>query len=114
MFGTKDREGFLKQFTVYALLICIGFIYVYPIIHMVSSSLMSLDDLLDSSVKWLPSSLNLENYEQAAKSMDYWNALWQSIVIAGVPTICNLVSCSVTGYALARYEFRGYTSSCNL
>ena len=107
MFGTKDREGFLKQFTVYALLICIGFIYVYPIIHMVSSSLMSLDDLLDSSVKWLPSSLNLENYEQAAKSMDYWNALWQSIVIAGVPTICNLVSCSVTGYALARYEFRG-------
>lgn len=107
MFGTKDREGFLKQFTVYALLMCIGFIYVYPIIHMVSSSLMSLDDLLDSSVKWLPSSLNLENYEQAAKSMDYWNALWQSIVIAGVPTICNLVSCSVTGYALARYEFRG-------
>ena len=48
MFGTKDREGFLKQFLVYALLICIGFIYVYPILHMVSSSLMTLDDMLDS------------------------------------------------------------------
>lgn len=107
MFGTKDREGFLKQFTVYALLICIGFIYTYPILHMVSSSLMTLDDLLDSSIKWLPSSLNFSNYAQAAKSMDFWNALWQSIVIAGVPTICNLVSCSVTGFALARYDFKG-------
>ncbi|MBO6228940.1 MAG: carbohydrate ABC transporter permease [Ruminiclostridium sp.] len=107
MLGSKDREGFLKQFLVYALLICIGFIYVYPILHMVSSSLMTLDDLLDSSIKWLPSSFNLSNFEQAAKSMDFWNALWQSIVIAGVPTICNLISCSVTGYALARFDFRG-------
>ena len=107
MFGSKDREGFLKQFVVYALLICIGFIYVYPILHMVSSSLMTLDDLLDSSIKWLPSSLNFANYEQAATSMDFWNALWQSIVIAGVPTICNLMSCSVTGYALARFDFKG-------
>ena len=107
MLGSKDREGFLKQFLVYALLICIGFIYVYPILHMVSSSLMTLDDLLDSSIKWLPSSFNLSNFEQAAKSMDFWNALWQSIVIAVVPTICNLISCSVTGYALARFDFRG-------
>ena len=107
MLGSKDKEGFLKQFLVYALLICIGFIYTYPILHMVSSSLMTLDDLLDSSIKWLPSSLNFSNFQQAAKSMDFWNALWQSIVLAGVPTICNLVSCSVTGYALARYNFPG-------
>lgn len=107
MLGSKDREGFLKQFLVYALLICIGFIYTYPILHMVSSSLMTLDDLLDSSIKWLPSSLNFSNFQQAAKSMDFWNALWQSIVLAGVPTICNLMSCSITGYALARYNFPG-------
>lgn len=105
--GSKDKTGFLKQFFIYALLICIGFIYIYPILHMVSSSMMSLDDLLDSSIKWLPSSLNFSNFVQAAKSMDYWTALWQSIVLAGVPTICNLVSCSVTGYALARFDFPG-------
>ncbi len=107
MLGTKDREGFLKQFTVYALLICIGFIYTHPILHMISGSLMTLDDLLDSSIKWLPSSFNLENFKQAAQSMDFWKALWQSTVIAGVPTICNLISCSVTGYALARFDFPG-------
>ena len=107
MMGSKDREGFLKQFVIYALLICIGFIYVYPILHMVSASMMNLDDLLDSSIKWLPSSLNFSNYVQAAKSMNFWTALWQSVVIAGLPTICNLVSCSVIGYGLARFDFPG-------
>lgn len=105
--GSKDRKGFVPQLSIYLLLICIGFIYLYPILHMVSSSFMSLDDLLDSSIKWLPSKPDLSNFKQAAKSMDFWNALWMSIVVAGVPTLCNLISCSVIGYGLARYQFPG-------
>ncbi|MBQ8625845.1 MAG: carbohydrate ABC transporter permease [Agathobacter sp.] len=105
--GSKDKEGFLKVFFIYALLICIGFIYLYPIIYMVSSSFMTLDDLLDSSINWIPSSLNLDNYIQAAKSMDFWTSLLQSILIAGVPTLCNVASCALVGYGLARFEFPG-------
>lgn len=105
LMGTKDKEGFLKVFVIYALLICIGFIYIYPLLYMVSSSFMTLDDLLDSSIKWLPSKLTLDNYAQAATSMDFWPSFGQSIIIAGLPTICNLISCSVIGYGLARFEF---------
>ncbi len=105
MLGSKEKEGFLKVFIIYALLICIGFIYIYPILHMVSTSFMTLDDLLDSSINWIPSSINLENYRQAAKSMDFWSSFVKSIIIAGVPTICNLISCSVIGFGLARFEF---------
>ncbi len=107
MMGSKEHMGFLQQFIIYALLICIGFIYVYPILYMVSCSFMSLDDLLDSSIQWLPSSLNISNYIQAAKSMQFGKSLWQSIVLAGVPTLCNLLSCSIIGYGLARYDFPG-------
>lgn len=105
--GSKDQKGFLEQFVIYALLICIGFIYLYPILYTVSSSFMSLDDLLDSSIQWLPSSLNISNYIQAAQSMNFGRSLWQSIVVAGVPTICNLISCSIIGYGLARFDFPG-------
>ncbi len=107
MLGTKEKEGFLKVFTIYALLICIGFIYIYPILYMVSHSFMSLDDLLDSSINWIPSSFNLSNYSQAAKSMDFWPSFGKSIIIAGVPTLCNLLSCALIGYGLARFEFPG-------
>ena len=105
--GSKEKQGFLKQFVVYALLICIGFIYLYPILYMLSSSLMTLDDLLDSSVNWIPSSLNLANYVQAGSSMQFWKSLGLSIIVAGVPTILNVVSCSIVGYGLARFEFTG-------
>lgn len=107
LLGSKDKEGFLKMFLIYALLICIGFIYLYPILYMISNSFMSLDDLLDSSINWIPSSLNLSNYAQAAKSMDFWKSLGQSIIIAGLPTLCNVASCSLIGYGLARFEFPG-------
>lgn len=105
--GSKEKEGFIKMFAIYALLICIGFIYIYPILYMISQSFMSLDDLLDSSINWIPSSLTFSNYAQAAKSMSFWKSLGQSIIIAGVPTICNIVSCGVIGYGLATFEFPG-------
>ena len=107
MLGTKEKQGFLKVFCIYALLICIGFIYLNPILSMISNSFMSLDDLLDSSINWIPSALDLSNYAQAAKSMDFWRSLGMSILIAGIPTICNLISCAVIGYGLARFEFPG-------
>lgn len=107
MLGSKEKQGFLKPLCIYALLICIGFIYLNPILHMISTSFMDLDDLLDSSINWIPSAFDLSNYAQAAKSMDFWASLGKSIVLAGVPTLCNLLSCSVIGYGLARFEFPG-------
>lgn len=107
LMGSKEKEGFIKQFVVYALLICIGFIYLYPILYMLSSSLMTLDDLLDSSINWIPSSLNFANYAQAGASMDFWRTFGLSIIVAGVPTLLNVLSCSVVGYGLARFEFPG-------
>jgi len=105
--GSREKNGLIKLVMIYGLLICIGFIYLYPILYMISASFMTLDDLLDSSIQWIPSSLNFANYRQAGLSMDYWNSLLQSLMIAGLPTLCNLVSCALTGYGLARYKFRG-------
>ncbi len=105
MLGSKEKQGFIKIFCIYALLICIGFIYLNPILHMLSTSFMDLDDLLDSSINWIPSAFNVSNYAQAASSMDFWASLGKSVVVAGVPTICNLIACSVIGYGLARFEF---------
>lgn len=105
--GSKEKEGFIKMFVIYALLICIGFVYIYPILYMISSSFMTLDDLLDSSINWIPSSFNLANYISAGASMDFWKSFGQSIIIAGLPTICNMLSCSLIGYGIARFDFPG-------
>ena len=106
MFGTRERQGLGQQIAVYGLLIIIGFIFIYPILYMISTSFMDRNDLLDSSVKWLPSSLYIQNYIDAAKSMDFWKTLGKGIIIAGVPTICNVLVGMIVGYGFARYDFK--------
>ena len=107
IFGSKDTEGAGKLAVIYLLLISIGFVYLYPVLYMISKSFMNLNDLLDTSVNWIPSSLYTNNYVQAFKSMDYWKTFRDSIVIAGVPTLINVVICAIVGYGFARYEFKG-------
>ena len=106
MFGTRERQGLGQQIAVYGLLIIIGFIFIYPILYMISTSFMDRNDLLDSSVKWLPSSLYIQNYIAAAKSMDFWKTLGKGVIIAGVPTICNVLIGMIVGYGFARYDFK--------
>ena len=107
VFGSREKEGAGKQIVVYGLLICIGFVYLYPILYMFSYSFMNRDDLLDSSVKWIPSTLYLQNYIDAAKSMSFWSSLLKGILIAGLPTLCNVLICMLVGYGFARFEFKG-------
>ena len=109
VFGTKERDGLGKQIVVYGLLICIGFIYLYPILYMFSTSFMNRDDLLDSSIKWLPNTLHIQNYIVAAKSMDFWTSLFKGFTIAILPTICNVIICMFIGYGFANFKFKGKT-----
>ncbi|MDR2751727.1 MAG: carbohydrate ABC transporter permease [Clostridiales bacterium] len=105
LFGTRDKSGLLASFATYTLLISIGFIYVYPVLYMLATSFMNPSDLLDSSTKWIPSTLHIKNYADAIATMDYIPSLLKNIHIALWPTLCQLVVTSMAGYAFARYEF---------
>jgi multiple sugar transport system permease protein len=107
IFGTREKQGVGQQIVIYLLLICIGFVYLYPVLYMASTSFMNRDDLLDTSVKWLPSTFYLQNYIDAANSMDFWSSFLKGILIAGAPTICNIFICMMVGYGFARYDFKG-------
>lgn len=107
MMGSKDRQGFLPMLIKYILLIGIGFVYLYPLLYMISTSFMSLDDLLDASIKWIPSQFYSGNYKNAFKVMNFWNSFKDSIILAGLPTLLQVATCAVVGYGFARFEFRG-------
>lgn len=109
LLGSNEKRGIIMDIVVYVLLITIAFIYLYPVLHMFSRSLMSKTDLLDSSAKWIPSSVTMQNYKDAIATLDYWNSLLKNIQIAVIPTICQVFICSMVGYGFARYKFPGKT-----
>ncbi len=106
LFGFNDRRGFILKFTIYTLLLCIGFVYLYPMLYMFITSMQSLEDLLDSSVNWIPSALYTDNYSKAYSVMNIKESLMGSLLIATVPTIFQVAVASIVGYGFARYNFR--------
>ena len=105
MLGSADRRGLLMSVSVYVLLVAIAFIYLYPVLYMFSRSLMTRGDLLDASAKWLPSEITGKNYSDAILTLDYWNSLLKNLVLALLPTLCQVFVCSMVGYGFARYKF---------
>lgn len=107
LLGSRGEGGLLKKIIIYILLIGISFIYLYPILRMIALSLMSLEDLNDSQVNWIPTSLNFSNYVKAFQALSYMKAFGNSMLLSVIPTLCILLSSSLAGYGLAKYRFRG-------
>lgn len=107
IFGTREKQGVLAQTGIYLLLICIGFVYLYPMIYMFITSMMSLEDLLDTSSKWIPSGFYIKNYTDAFRVMKFSKTFMDSLFIAFVPSLCQVLVCSLAGYGFARFDFKG-------
>ncbi len=99
------RDGVLKA-GFYFLLATLSFVFLYPFIKMITQSLMTDDDLINITVKWLPSELTWSNYRIAFKKLSFATYVWNSALVAVVATVGHAFSCALTGYAFARYKFR--------
>ncbi|PNT90548.1 carbohydrate ABC transporter permease [Clostridium thermosuccinogenes] len=107
LLGSREKTGILFTIFVYTMLISLGFIYLYPMLHMFVTSFMSLDDLLDESVRWIPTHISLENYIEAFRVMKFKTTIGPTILLTVIPSLCQTVVCAVTGYGFARYRFKG-------
>ena len=68
---------------------------------------MSLEDLIDPTVKWLPSTLVVDNYNKAMDVLKFWDAFKDSVVVSLTPTICAVISSALIGYGFAQFNFPG-------
>lgn len=107
LFGSRSRRGLVPTAVLYALLITIGFVYMYPLLFMFATSIKSPSDLLNPMVQWVPTELFLGNYEKAFRVLNYPRTLLASILVSVIPSVLQTFVASLVGYGLARYRFRG-------
>ena len=96
----------LVQIFCYILLISLAFVFLFPFLYMLITSVKSYDDLIDTSVKWVVNEFHFRNYQLAFEELDYLSHLSNSMLVAVVSTLGHLISCSMAGYAFARYPYR--------
>ncbi len=107
LLGTRASYGLVFTILVYVLLIAIGFVYLYPLLFMLITSLKSPSDLLNPMVQWVPSELYFGNYVKAYHVLDYPSTLLSSTLVSVIPSLIQTIICSIIGYGLARYQFPG-------
>lgn len=103
----NNGDGLLQGILVYILLITIGFVFIYPLLMIVSYSFKDAKDIVNPLVNWIPTKLYLGNYDKAANVLNFWKTLGQTFVVTGVPALIQTISCSIIGYGFAKFKFPG-------
>lgn len=106
LFGTNFKRGFLTQLIIYLLLISIGFIYLYPILYMISTAFKSASDIVNPAVSWVPTQFYLGNFKRAFKVLRYFEVLRDSLLVTLLPAIIQTIICSFIGYGFAKFNFK--------
>ena len=90
---------------MYVFLIGLAFVFVYPFLYMIITSLKTNSDLSNLAVEWIPTSLKFENYSIAMELIDYIRYFKNSALVTVLATAGHVISCSFIGYGFARFNF---------
>jgi len=91
----------------FAALFCgIGYILIYPLIYIGTTSVKSISDMLDTTTIWVAKNPTFTNFSDAWGYIEYPASLMNTLMIAVGVTTLNLFVCSAVGYGFARFKFR--------
>ncbi|MET8567584.1 carbohydrate ABC transporter permease [Streptomyces sp. NPDC004783] len=78
-----------------------------PFLWMALSAFKTKRDLTASPPVWIPSEWTLRNFRDLLDQLDMPQYFLNSVIVAVLVTVCNLLFCSMLGYALAKLDFTG-------
>ncbi len=96
----------LSSTLYYGLLTLLALTYLVPVAWVVSTSLRTNANLLRAD-QWIPDPITFEHYTSGLQDAlpDLARYTFNTLRIAGLSTLGLLLSCSLAGYALARWRF---------
>ncbi|MEM2001259.1 MAG: carbohydrate ABC transporter permease [Candidatus Methanomethylicaceae archaeon] len=88
-------------------LLFISLVFLLPFVWMVSTSLRTPAESFTLPPKWLPEKPQFSNYERVVRSVPFGRFFLNSLLVSGLITVGQLVTCSTAAYAFARLRFPG-------
>lgn len=103
--SVSGYKRLIVKIAMYLLLLGLAFVFIYPFLYMVVTSLKSDADLNSLSVQWIPTELKFENYFVAIDILKAGRYLKNSLFVTVLASIGHIISCSFIGYGFARFNF---------
>jgi multiple sugar transport system permease protein len=105
LLGMNFVDGFLYKIIIYTLLISFSYIYLYPMLYMLVTSFMSVEDLIDPGIKWIPSILVYANYIKALSVLEFPASVFSTTGYVLKVSLSVTASSALIGYGFARFNF---------
>jgi len=91
----------------YIILTGLAFIILYPFFVKVVISVMSVYDLSDATVRYIPKYFTWDNYAVAIEELGYFSSLAKTLVYCGSLSFVQVAFAMLTAYGLSRFRFPG-------
>ncbi|WP_326574293.1 carbohydrate ABC transporter permease [Streptomyces sp. NBC_00481] len=101
------RPRFVARPLLYGALVLCALLTLLPFLWVISGSLRSLDEIRSDPGAWLPQHVTLDNFVRLFKTEGFGQFMGNSVVVAAIVVIGNIVAASAAGYALAKLDFAG-------
>lgn len=105
LLGAEIDKGLLFKLFVYVILINVAFIYIKPILYMVTTMVKDAQNILDPTVIWVPRTIFLGHLQHASEMLNYGKSFLISVSLASSVAVLQVFSCAIAGYAFARLDF---------
>ena len=96
----------------YAFIIGMAYVLLYPILVMATRAFRPISDMDNPSIIWIPTEFVWSNIQNAWGMIHYPARVLFTGRLVIISTILSLISCSMAGYALARYRMK-ISGLCN-
>ena len=90
-----------------AFIIGMCYVMLYPLLFIVSSGFMRVEDMINPSVVWLPRGFSLRAMSAAVSLMSYGRSTLKTLMITVPSTCLQLLTAVLAGYGFARFRFWG-------
>jgi len=100
-----DRSKILVNIAVYGLLIVAAIIMMLPMMWMVSTAFKKYRDTFLIPPMWIPPYFSLQNFTNVFEIVPFANMMFNSLKVAILSTLGQVISCTMAGYAIARMKF---------
>lgn len=105
--GQQKAIHFLVKFLVYAFLIVMALIVLFPFYWMIISSLKDLTEYRLSVPTFFPKKIMLSNYLEAFTTANLGRLFYNTAIVGVISTLLSLVITVLSAFAFARLEFKG-------
>lgn len=91
----------------YLLLLGVAYVAIFPIIKMASASMSIPEDYYSGRTGILPTTPTFENFKNSQAYFKFFEHAKVTVLITVISTVCSVFVCSLIGYGLGRYKFKG-------